>query len=51
MATKAIQAKVIIDSPEKFEYLWLTHRLFNEALPFVITHVFKMKRDRQIIWQ
>lgn len=44
MATKAIQAKVIIDSPKKLEHLWLTHRLFNESLPFLATKVFKMKR-------
>jgi IS605 OrfB family transposase len=44
MAVKAIQAKVIIDSPEKIGYLWLTHRLFNDSLPFMIQKVFKMKR-------
>lgn len=44
MSVKAMQAKVIIDSPEKLRYLWLTHRLFNDSLPFIIQKVFKMKR-------
>lgn len=44
MTTKAIQAKIITDSPDKLQYLWLTHCLFNKSLPFIITSVFEMKR-------
>lgn len=44
MATKAIQANVIVDSPENLQYLWLTHNLFNETLSLLIKPVFKMKR-------
>ncbi len=44
MAVKAIQAKIIEDSPKKLEHLWLTHRLFNESIPFLIKKVFEMKR-------
>jgi IS605 OrfB family transposase len=50
MATKAITAKVVCRSDEKYtaeqkkEFLRLTHRLFNESLPFVIHKMFQMKR-------
>ncbi len=44
MSVKAIQAKVVCDTPEKLQYLWSTHRIFNEGVRFVLPYVFKMKR-------
>jgi IS605 OrfB family transposase len=44
MSTKAIQAKVICDTWEHKCFLWITHKLFNESVQFVIPKVNKMKR-------
>lgn len=44
MSTKAIQAKVICDTWEHRCFLWITHKLFNESVQFVIPKVFAMKR-------
>jgi IS605 OrfB family transposase len=56
MSVKAIQAKVVCDTPEKLQYLWLTHRIFNEGVRFVLPFVFKMKRgdlgeDFQVVYE
>ena len=44
MSVKCFQAKVVCDSPEKREYLWLTHTLFHDALRALLPHLFKMRR-------
>jgi len=44
MSTKAIQAKVICDTWEHRYFLWITHKLFNDSVQFVIPKVFAMKR-------
>ena len=44
MSVKCFQAKVVCKTPEQREYLWLTHRLFHEALAPLLTHLLKMRR-------
>jgi IS605 OrfB family transposase len=44
MSTKAIQAKVICDTWEHRYFLWITHKLFNDSVQFVIPKVNRMKR-------
>ncbi len=43
MSTKAIQAKVLCPRPRLRDYLWATHRLFNEALAFTLKEMLAMK--------
>ncbi len=44
MITKAIQAKVLCPQPRLRDYLWATHRLFNEALVFALKEMLAMKQ-------
>ncbi len=44
MSVKSFQAKVVCDTPEKREYLWLTHRLFNQGVCELLPYLFKMRR-------
>jgi hypothetical protein len=44
MSTKAIQAKVICDTWEHKCFLWITHKLFNDSVQFVIPKVNAMRR-------
>ena len=44
MSTKAIQAKVICDTWEHKCFLWITQKLFNDSVQFVIPKVNRMKR-------
>jgi IS605 OrfB family transposase len=43
MSVKAIQAKVVCRHLRLRDYLWATHRLFNEALAFAIKEMLAMK--------
>jgi len=44
MSVKCFQAKVVCKTPEQREYLWLTHRLFHEALARVLPYLARMRR-------
>jgi IS605 OrfB family transposase len=44
MSTKAIQAKIICNTWGNKYFLWITHKLFNEAVQYVVPKVFAMKR-------
>lgn len=43
MSVKAIQAKVVCTQSRLRDYLWASHRLFNESLAFVIKQLLAMK--------
>jgi len=43
MSIRAIQARVECDRPT-LERLWLTHRIFNERLPVILSFLFRMRR-------
>lgn len=44
MSTKALTARLIVESAEARAALWRTHRVFNERLRLVHRHVHRMKR-------
>ena len=46
MPVKSFQAKIICDTPRKREYLWLTHRLFNEHLRPVLSILYAARRGK-----
>jgi IS605 OrfB family transposase len=44
MSVKALQAKVVCDTPAQWQALWHTHCIFNEGVRRVLPFVFQMKR-------
>jgi predicted transposase len=45
MSVRSFQARVECDK-KTMDYLWRTHKVFNERLPEVIKILFKMKRGK-----